>query len=103
MTGVWAKRGLVLYVSSRSDWVLPCPVNFETPENAEWTVHVMQYLKYLSSAALFKYAVPRMGDHCSEEWCPYRNICKNKTIPPPGTMHGLNTAAPTMNFTGLIA
>jgi len=101
-TGVYPTKGIVLYVSSRSDWVLPVNVDFTTEPMEEFVVHVMNYLKYLRSPNLFKFAVPNPGDHCSDEWCPYKTACKNRIIPPPGTMAGISHDAPTMNFQGLV-
>jgi hypothetical protein len=101
-TGVFPKRGLILYVSSRSEWVLPVWVDFNEPGMTEFIEQVEGYLAYLRSANLYKFAVPRIGDHCSDEWCPYKAICKNRIIPPAGSMVSPGTSAPAMNFTGVI-
>lgn len=101
-TGTFPSKGLILYVSSRSEWVLPVWVSFTESGMVEFIGHVENYLGYLRSANLYKFAVPRIGDHCSDEWCPYKSICKSRILPPAGSMISPGTAAPSMNFTGVI-
>lgn len=75
------KRGGIVYVDAISaSWGCGIPVNFEDEAMIELTEHVMQYTKYLRSNRLFAHAVPRIGSHCSDDWCPYISICKSRFL-----------------------
>lgn len=84
--GVQAQKAFVLYVSSKADWAMIVWVDFQTPEMQEYIASVARYVKFLRSKGLYDAAVPRIGKHCSDGWCPFKALCRDKLQPPPGEM-----------------
>lgn len=83
-----AEQGWVFYVDSKNgSWSLTIPIDFRTDAMRELAEQVKAYALYLKSKALFKYAVPRLGDHCSDNFCPYRGSCRDKFQPAAGVPH----------------
>ncbi len=95
------RRGGILYVDSlRASWALAVPIDFESEAMLELGEHTVEYTKFLRSSQLAKRAVPRMGTHCSENFCPYVADCKNRFIPPSNKIHESSPlVAPTTSFT----
>ena len=83
-TGVSPTTGYVLYVSSKADWAMSIRIDYTFEPIAEYVKSVVQYAKFLRSKYLYEAAVPRFGKHCSDGWCPYKSICKEKVIPAAG-------------------
>jgi hypothetical protein len=76
------KRGGILYVDSmRAEWAVACPVDFENPYMVEYIEHVRSLLKYLRSPKLYQNAVPQIGATCSDDFCPFVGLCKNRYLP----------------------
>jgi hypothetical protein len=100
--GVLPKRATILYVDMHATWACPVVIDLTTPERMDYINQINDYAAFLRSAALFKAAAPCIGPHCSDGWCPYTSICKNRILPPPGnfTDHGL-PPVPNMKITGL--
>jgi hypothetical protein len=96
------KTGGVLYVGRDSSWVLFVPIDFTSPAMQELVQHVRGYLRYLVSPNLFKFAVPRLGEHCSDGWCPYKGMCKDQFIPAAGSMQARVDAVPSLNIAGIL-
>jgi hypothetical protein len=83
-----AARGWVFYVDSKSgSWSVNIPIDFTTPEMQELADQIRAYALYIKSKRLYNTAVPRMGDHCSDNFCPYRVQCRDRYQPPAGTSH----------------
>lgn len=80
------EKGYLLYVSSSATWALLCEIDFTDKEMIEYIEKVASYAKYLRSKRLYEDAIPRIGKHCSDGWCPYKAICKEKILPKPGLM-----------------
>jgi hypothetical protein len=92
-TPAMPKRGGVIYVDAiAASWCNPIAINYESEAIAELTEHIEQYARYLRSDRLFKHAVPRIGTHCSDDWCPYIRICKARFLP--ALSNGLSKSAP---------
>ncbi len=86
-TGTSPATGYVLYADAKSaKWALLLPFDFTSPQAAELAVTVDKYLTYLLSPVLATAATPRMGNTCSGDYCPYTPICRDKYIPPSGTV-----------------
>jgi hypothetical protein len=82
------KRGGILYVDSlRGDWAVPCPVDFESEGMLEYIGHVKSLLSYLRSPKLFANAIPQIGATCSDDFCPFVELCKNRYLPGPAELH----------------
>lgn len=87
------KRGGIVYVDAiAASWSYGMPVDFQDEAMIELTEHVSQYAKYLRSNRLFAHAVPRVGSHCSDDWCPYTTICKHRFLKP--LSGGMSKSAP---------
>lgn len=83
LVGEPIRRCHVLYASSRGDWVcLSRPFEFTTEDGARFVEHVREYIQYLIGDQLMVRAVPRIGVHCYESWCPYTALCRDAIIPP---------------------
>lgn len=95
------RRGGILYVDSlRASWALAIPIDFTSPEMLEMAEHTVEYTKFLRSTQLAKRAVPRIGTHCTENFCPYVADCKNRFIPPSMKIHETSPlVAPATTFT----
>lgn len=94
--GVCPTKGTLAYVSSKGDWTLNIDVDYTTETMQEFIKQVDEYSQHLWSKNLYKAAVPRLGAHCSDGWCPYTAICKNKVIPPAGDLKGAASNAMPM-------
>jgi len=91
-------HGGVMYVDSlNAKWALPISLDFTTAAFAELTEHVEGYTKFLRSNRLYSTAVPRMGTHCSDDWCPYTSICKQKFLQAPSS--GFSASKPLPSST----
>lgn len=80
------ERAYILYVDRHGEWVmLSKPLLFKHPEHgehlAEFVVQVHDYIRHLRSKTLAAKVVPRIGDHCIKQFCPYRDLCRDKLIP----------------------
>ncbi len=83
LDGRRAKRGFVIYVDSiNASWAQRIDLDFTDPAFEELTDHIVQYTKYLRSQKLMQMAVPRLGTHCSDDWCPYTTVCKARFLKP---------------------
>lgn len=75
----------VLYIGTGdSRWALRVDMDFTTDAGAEYLQSVSKYRKYLRSAALYDRAMPRIGKHCSDDFCPFKKACKDRFLPPAG-------------------
>ncbi len=85
-TGKAPSMGYVLYADSeRHNWTLLLPFDFRSPAAQELIETVVEYVRYLTGPDLAQRAVPRMGNTCAGDYCPYTSICRDKYIPPSGT------------------
>ena len=94
--GLKSNTGYLLYVESvRARWAILCEIDCTTPEWLEFEEHIESFLKFLTSAQLFKQARPNIGSHCTAQFCPYASICRDKYLPGPGQVFGsLDNKAP---------
>lgn len=79
--GITPHRATVLYVSMRGDWVCPVVIDLTTPERLAYIDQIGEYAKYLKSKQMLANTMPVFGTHCSEQWCPYKSICRDVTLP----------------------
>jgi hypothetical protein len=94
--GKMPTHGGVLYVDAlNAKWALPISLDFTTPAFQELTEHVEGYTKFLRSNRLYQTAVPRMGPHCGDDWCPYTSICKQKFLQAPAQGFSSSKPLPT--------
>lgn len=100
--GVMPRRSTILYVDMHGTWACPVVLDLLIPERQVYIEQIRDYAKFLRTPALFKVAVPVVGPHCSDQWCPYRSICRDRVQPPPGEFsdHGL-PPVPNMQIVGL--
>ncbi len=90
-----AKKGWVLYVDAQgASWAMTVQIDFTTAPMIDLRNQVIAYAKYLRSAQLVKTAVPRMGDHCSDNFCPYRTRCRDQYQPLAGVRHEVKMPVP---------
>ncbi len=83
-----AKRGWILYVDSlAASWSTLVPIDYQSAEMQELEAQVVAYAKHLRSVNLPKSAIPRMGSHCEDNFCPYRRVCHDRYRPDAGTAH----------------
>ena len=95
-----AKSGWIFYVDSKNgSWSLTIPIDFLSPAMQELTEQVKAYALYLKSKKLFAIAVPRMGEHCSDNFCPYRGTCRDKFMPPAAVPHDASIVHAKSNMT----
>ncbi len=81
-------KSWILYVDSmRAAWATLIWVDWTRPGHQRYAQQVADYCKLLMSPAIFDVAIPRIGSHCSETWCPYRKCCYQDMMPPPGIVH----------------
>jgi CRISPR/Cas system-associated exonuclease Cas4 (RecB family) len=94
-------RGVVIYVDSRGgSWTLPIHIDFTTHEAEAFAGVVQDYIRYLRSRSLEKFAFPRLSTKCKDLFCPYFGDCHKLFVPPPGTMSE-KPEAPTIRRSGL--
>ncbi len=99
-TGSAPDTGYVLYVDAKgAKWALCLPFDFNSAQAKSLAGTVDKYLDYLLSPALMDLAVPRMGNTCQGDYCPYTPICRDAVIPPAGTVNlaGLEEVVPRMS------
>lgn len=90
-----AKSGWILYVdASGASWNTLVEIDFTTDAMQELAQQVAAYAKYLRSVHLAKIAVPRMGDHCEDNFCPYRLQCRDRFQPKAGVHNELSMPLP---------
>lgn len=78
--------GTIEYVDSlRGNWAYRVPINFKDPAVVEYGNQLEAYCRFLMSDALWAVAWPNLGPHCDKTWCPYRDGCKRRILPAPGT------------------
>jgi hypothetical protein len=95
-------KGYVLYVDTqKSAWSLLCPLDYGSAGIQDIAKQIEGYLSYLMSARLASDCVPRLGSHCSEEFCPYRARCKDVYVPPPGDIDETKDRLPSIILQGL--
>jgi hypothetical protein len=76
-------KGGILYVDAlRGEWALPIPIDFTDPWVQEYVEHVESVIRFVRSEALFTFAHPQIGPTCSDDFCPYKAVCKDKFVPP---------------------
>jgi hypothetical protein len=86
------RQSWVLYVDSmRAAWSSMVWVDWTKPGMKRYAEQVADFCKLLMSQTIFETAMPRLGSHCSETWCPYRKTCYQEMMPPQGTIY--NAAA----------
>lgn len=90
--GIKPTKGYLLYVESiRARWAILCEVDVNSDHFLELEAHLSDFLKYLTSVNLFKHARPNIGAHCTNQFCPYVPICRDKYLPGPGEVVGETT------------
>jgi hypothetical protein len=84
--GVMPKKGWVLYVSSKGDWVIPpVPINFEAM--GDFIDMIVDQIKYLRSDELYQRAMPRLLDErCGDHFCPHPVRCRDRIRPEKGNI-----------------
>lgn len=94
-----ASKGWVFYVDSKNgSWSLLILIDFSTPEMQELAMQVRAYALYLKSKRLYNTAVPRMGEHCSDNFCPYPGKCRDRFLPVAGVQHDASVVAARGNM-----
>ena len=86
LNGADVERGWILYAGSRADWALCVEFKLNTPEIRALTKYLKSYATYLRGPELFTRAVPRLGTHCEDEFCPHRHRCRDKVLPKAGDL-----------------
>lgn len=87
--GLKVSKGYILYVESvRARWAILCEIDVSSEAFVELEQHCLDFLKYLTSANLFKHARPNIGSHCTAQFCPYTSICRDRYLPGPGEVFG---------------
>ncbi len=82
------KKAWVLYLDSlRASWSVLVWVDFTTPGLQRYAEQISDYCRLLMSDKIFEVAVPRLGSHCSETWCPYGKTCYQEMMPKPGIFY----------------
>ncbi len=90
------KRGGVVYVDAvGAAWAHAIKLDFTDPAYDELTENIEQYARYMRSGRLFGQAVPSLGSHCSDDWCPYTGICRNRFLKPLSTGFTKSSPLPT--------
>ena len=90
--GINPTKGYLLYVESvRARWAILCEIDVNSEHFLELEAHLFDFLKYLTSAQLFKHARPNIGSQCTTQFCPYVSICRDKYLPGPGEIVGETT------------
>lgn len=90
-----AEQGWILYVDAqRASWALLSWVDFRTEAMQEFAAQVRSYAEHLQSLHFTSVAIPRLGDHCSDNFCPYRGICRDRYQPAAGETHDVQTVMP---------
>jgi hypothetical protein len=86
VTGTLPKRGWILYVSSKGDWVIPAiPVNFEAM--GDFIDMVAAQVAYWRGPNLYASAMPRMLDErCGDHFCNHEQRCREKIRPAAGRL-----------------
>lgn len=80
------EKAFVLYVDSlKGAWYMRIWIDLTTPDFRDFMEQVRKYARSLRSPDLFDRAIPRLGQGCSSNFCPYVGICRDKLIPPAGT------------------
>lgn len=88
------KTTWILYVDSmRQAWTTLIWVDWTQPGKKKYAEQVESYCKYLMSDAVFEHAIPRLGSHCGETWCPYRKTCYQEMMPAQGITYDAAAAA----------
>lgn len=78
-------RSWVLYVDSmRAAWITLVWIDWTQPGPAAYARHVADVCRHLCSDQLFERALPRLGPHCKDTWCPYYSRCHQRMMPPRG-------------------
>ena len=96
LVGAECQRAHLVYVESiRARWSLCVTIDFTTPAMVEFLVRVQQYLKYLRSPLLKNFAIPRVGDHCKRQFCPWREWCADRYRGAPGVEFAATPATQT--------
>lgn len=82
-TGHLPKRGHILYIHNRGEWVCRSnPLEFDTPFGNGLLDHLAARLEFYGKEEQNRGAcAPSPGDACDEDFCPYTSICRDKLIP----------------------
>ncbi len=81
----------ILYVDAKdAEWVMLSPeIDFHSEAMQEFGAHVEGYARLLQRPDLADIAFPQLGKHCSEQWCPHKDMCRQKFMPPAGVIKKL--------------
>jgi hypothetical protein len=78
-------RSWVLYVDSmRAAWTTLVWIDWTRPGPKRYAAHIAEVCRYLCSDQLYERAIPRLGPHCKDTWCPYYGNCHQDQMPPRG-------------------
>lgn len=81
------KVGKILYVDSlKASWaILSHDIEFDNPFVADFIDALREKIDWLRSMDTSAISVmPRPGNHCDSDFCPYKAECRDKLIPPAG-------------------
>jgi hypothetical protein len=100
--GIMPDTAVILYVGTDGTWVLPVVIDLRTPERQDYIRQIGEYATFLRSKPFMTVTMPVLGPHCSDMWCPYRAICKDRISPPQSEFsdHGL-PPVPNMRVVGI--
>jgi hypothetical protein len=75
----------VLYVGSMAPfWALRVDIDFTTDAGAEYLERVRRHRTFLRGPKLYDMAIPQLGAHCSDGFCPFKKACKDRYLPEAG-------------------
>jgi len=99
--GVWPERAHILYVGSDGLWAMLVTIDLQTEERKQYIQQTIDYCNFLRSKTFMGIAMPNLGSHCSDMWCPYTSLCKNKLMPAPSEVFEHGAAFAGMKADGL--
>ncbi len=81
ISGGTAERGGILYVDAKeAKWAMPVTLDFTTGVMQELCQQVLDQAAFFRSSALWKFAFRNPGNHCADQWCPYKKICHDAIV-----------------------
>lgn len=92
----------VLYVDSmKAQWACLCWVDFTKPDMQFYAEQIEGLGRLLGGPHLLDIAFPNLGDHCSDDWCPYRTECADRIKPLAGRFFDVRTHRSVTGVIGL--
>jgi hypothetical protein len=88
-------RWFILYVDSQhAAWSTLIWVDFSKPDMAFYAEQIHDFTVRLAQGAFLDQAVPVLGDHCHDTWCPHTAQCADRFMPGPGQHYAIPGVGP---------